>query len=82
MFVEFKMEREDLVTVGQEVPISEGKLPYSYYYVVEPAIAMSGNYPTNQRIMARKGIVREIENKPTGFYLKVELEDNKEADNE
>ena len=30
---EFKMERTGLVEIGQVIPITEGKLPNSYYYV-------------------------------------------------
>ena len=30
---EFKMERTGLVEIGQVIPITEGKLPNSYYYI-------------------------------------------------
>lgn len=31
---EFKMERTGLVEIGQVIPITEGKLPNSYYYTL------------------------------------------------
>lgn len=72
----FKMERQGLVEVGQEVEISE-RSPSTgrYTYLVEPSIAMSGIYKTTERIKARKGIVREIQDTPKGFYLIVEVEE-------
>ena len=52
----FKMEREGLVTEGQEVEISErSAVTGQYTYLVEPSIAMSGIYRTRQRIKSRKG---------------------------
>ena len=70
--MEFKMERSGLVTVGQEVDIREGTLPNSvFYYVIEPAVAMSGNFSLGERLMERKGIVTDIKENARGFYVTV-----------
>lgn len=72
---EFKMERENLVTVGQTVKITEGILPSSYYYTIEPAVAMSGNFPYNNRIKSTEGVVKDIIHNERGFYIKVEFDE-------
>ena len=70
------MEREGLVSEGEEVDISErSAVTGQYTYLVEPSIAMSGIYRTGQRIMARKGTVKKIEKTEKGFYLLVELKE-------
>ena len=66
--MDFKMEREGLVREGDAVTITEGVLPSSWYYVVEPAVAMSANYPFRERLRSREGIVKEIKRTPQGFY--------------
>lgn len=64
----FKMERQGLIEIGDEIEISEYQSFMNYSYIIEPAVAMSGCYPNAQRIKARKGIVRNIEHTPKGIY--------------
>ena len=58
--MEFKMERPGLTKVGDRLKITEGKLPTSYYYTIEHAIAMSGNYAVSERLKSREGVVNAI----------------------
>lgn len=67
--MEFTMSRPGLVEPGQEVEITEGKLPSSYYYTIEPAVTMSGNYTTPERLKSRKGIVKEVGETARGYYV-------------
>ena len=71
--MEFKMEREGLVEVGE---ISEGKLPSSYYYTLEPAVAMSANYQFRERLKTREGIVKNIHETKRGFFVIVEFDED------
>ena len=71
----FKMERQGLLEVGQKVTVTEGLLPSNYYYTIDPSLAMSGNFPFNQRMLAREGIVTDIQQKPKGFYVMCEFEE-------
>lgn len=74
--MEFKMERTGLVEVGDKVDIREGVLPYSYYYVVEPAVAMSGNFLVHERLQSQTGVVKAIEETEKGYYIVVEFEES------
>ena len=70
--MEFKMERPELAKVGQEVEIREGTLPNSvFYYVIEPAVAMSGNFSLGERLLERNGIITDIKENDRGFYVTV-----------
>lgn len=73
--MEFKMERQGLLTVGQEVDVTESALPTSYYYTIQPMIAMSKNYPGYERLQSRKGIVKDIKETERGYYTVVEFDE-------
>ena len=64
----FKMERKGLVTEGQEVKVTERVNGSLYSYLVEPSVAMSGIYRSNQRIKSEKGIIKEIRETERGYY--------------
>ena len=51
--MKFKMERPDLLHEGDHVTVSEGVLPSNYYYTIDPSLAMSGNFPFRERLLAR-----------------------------
>ncbi len=72
---EFKMERMNLVEIGKTYPISEGKLPGSFYYTLGEAFAMSANFPPSNRIQSSEGKVVDIEETPRGYYVTVEFEE-------
>ncbi len=72
---QFKMERKGLVTEGQEVKITERVNGSLYSYLVEPSVAMSGIYRSNQRIRSDKGVIQEIRETERGFYLIVGFEE-------
>lgn len=73
--MEFKMERPGQVELGQVVEITEGKLPSSYYYTIEPAVAMSGNYRLAERLMARSGRVIDVKETQRGFFVTCEFDE-------
>lgn len=73
--IEFKMERPGLLNEGDNVTITEGLLPSNYYYTIDPSLAMSGNIPFPERLKAREGVVKKIEETPRGFYVLVEFDE-------
>ena len=73
--MEFKMERPGFLEVGQEVTITEGLLPSNYYYIIDPALAMSANIPFNKRLASDKGVVADIVENARGFYVTVEFDE-------
>lgn len=74
--LEFKMERAGLVNVGDVVQVTEGALPSSWYYMIEPAVAMSANIPLFERLKSKEGKIIDIrESDDVGFYLSVEFDE-------
>lgn len=73
--MEFKMERQGLIEIGQEVTITEGLLPSNYYYIIDPALAMSANIPFRYRLKSQKGKVIDILENDRGFYVMVEFDE-------
>lgn len=73
--VKFKMERQGLVEENDEVTIIERPSSMNYSYIIEPAIAMSGCFPVNERIKSRTGVVKEIQNTDRGYYVMVEFDE-------
>lgn len=73
--IEFKMERPGLVKENDEVTIIERYSPSNYYYIIEPAVAMSGCFSLGQRIMSRAGRVKEVRHTERGYYVIVEFDE-------
>lgn len=71
----FTMDRDGLVEIGQEVNVIEGKLPSSYYYTIEHAIAMSGNYNSRERLKTRRGKVVDIQRSLIGNSVILEFDE-------
>ena len=73
--IEFKMEREGRLKTGQKITVTEGVLPSSYYYTIDPSLAMSPNIPFNQRLTVSEGTVVDIVENDRGFYVTVEFDE-------
>ena len=73
--MEFKMERPGLLEEGQHVTVTEGVLPSNYYYTIDPSLAMSGNFPFRERMLAREGIVTKIVQNDRGYYVTADFQE-------
>lgn len=71
---EFKMERLGHIHVGDTVNITERSTTAFYYYIIKPALAMSGNYSLGQRIKSTSGIVSDIREDDRGWFAYVDFE--------
>ena len=73
--MEFKMERPGLVKKGEVLPVTEGKLPNSYYYTLGDSYAMSAYYGTLERLTCTEGTVKDIVEKPNGIFVVMEFDE-------
>lgn len=67
------MERPGLTKVGDHLKVTESKLPTSYYYTIEHAIAMSGNYVVSERLKSREGDVVDVRETEKGYFVTMEF---------
>lgn len=73
--MEFKMERKGLCKEGDILPVTESKLPNSWYYTLGKAYAMSANYAFRERLKSCEGKVVEIKETPKGYYVIVAFDE-------
>lgn len=73
--MEFKMERQGLLKEGDRITVTEGVLPSNYYYTIDPSLAMSGNYPFRERMLAREGVVTQVIENERGFYVMAQFDE-------
>ncbi len=78
--IEFKMERQGLVSIGERVTIIEREGTSSYSYIIDPAVAMSGCFPSRKRIKSESGIVKDIRENARGFYVIVDFDEDEIPD--
>lgn len=71
--IEFKMEREGLVKPGDKIHVTEGVLPTSWYYTIEPAVAMSANFKNRERLKVFDGQVTEVHTDESGYTVVAEF---------
>lgn len=74
-YMDFKMEREGLLSRGDAVHVTEGTLPVAVYYTIDPSLAMSGNIPFRDKLKVRDGIVESVEENARGYYVRVAFDE-------
>lgn len=73
--MEFTIENPKLFTIGQVLNVTEGKLPSSYYYTIEHALGMSGNFKSWERLKTFTGKVVELTKSPRFDIIVLEFDE-------
>ncbi len=77
--IEFKMERPDLLHIGDKVEVEESQLVTLQgvvcYYTIIPALAMSNNIPYRARLKNFKGTVTAIRPEGSAFFVMAEFDE-------
>lgn len=77
--IEFKMERPDLLQVGDEIEVEESQLVTLQgvvcYYTIIPALAMSNNIPYRERLKNFKGKIVSIKPSGSAFFVLAEFDE-------
>ncbi len=77
--MDFRMERPDLVHVGEKVTVSEYVLKTLqgaiYYYTINPSVAMSRNISKENRLNILEGTVVDIQDEGALWTVWCEFED-------
>lgn len=68
--MDFTIEDVNALTIGQKIEVIESQLPSAYYYTMEHALGMSGNFKSMERLKTRVGSVKEIKETPR-FHVAV-----------
>ena len=75
--LDFRMEREGLVSAGQHVTMTESVLKTlsgtMYYYTINDAIAMSNNTP--KKLQHLEGIVKSVVDEGSVYTVTVTISD-------
>ena len=70
--MEFKMERQGLVNIGDVVDVTERE-GFNYSYIIEPAVAMC--YKSRDRLKSKQGVIKDIKENSRGFYVIAEFDE-------
>ena len=73
--MEFKMERQNLVQVGERIEVIERSCPANYHYIIKPAVAMSGCVSVGERLSVFEGVVKDIKHNERGYYVIVAFDE-------
>lgn len=73
--IKFKMERPNLVKIGDTVEITEIQTNMNFSYIIEPAVAMSGCFKNAERLKSRNGVITNIEHTPRGYMVTAGFEE-------